>query len=338
MEPKLQDFVRAARQSLATGSDIELGPSQHPKVTTSHWGRVVNWIRNRVFPGRRRAANMRVLHELDSTIRREFPDVSPGRLRERVKRVSHLPLARRILLTASGVRAAATYRKGQSLEGEIGEALRLGHASEVVRVPGKAGIPERDFAPIVEEYNRTMADLHRRFPRLRHVAPPAITQEESRDPLAFALYSRRTRAIRFRNASPEEWTRTMAHGLSIGWMTPKAPGLQGGIAHEYAHHLTDIAAARPWLHELVRVLDANGVAIESAKGLPGNDEFSRSVKGHLAGMGLGGYAGVNPREFVAEAMAWYMSPSYGVPPGSRMPKYLEGWLLDCFPCLATKQP
>ena len=335
MEPKLQDFVRAARRSLATGADIELDRSEHPQATGGRWGRVIGWIRNRIFPNRRRAANLRVLHKLESTLRKEFPEISRGRLRAGARRVSHLPLARRILVTASGVRAAATYREGSTLDEEIREALRLGHASRVFRVSKDAAIPEREFTRIVQEYNRTMSDLHGRFPKLRRVPPPALTQREADDPLAYALYSRGAQTIRFRNASIEEWTETLARGIARGWMTPKAPGLQGGIAHEYGHHLSDVAAARPWFPELVRVLKGNGVPIASTARLPGNGEFSRAVKGHLPAMGLGRYAGVNPREFVAEALAWYMSPTYGQPLESRMPAYLENWLRDCFPCLSA---
>ena len=335
MEPKLQDFVRAARRSVATGADIKLDGSDHPRVTVGRWGRVVDWIRNRMFPNRRQAANMRVLHKLEATIRKEFPEISRGRLRAGVKRVSHLPLSRRILVTAAGVRAAATYRKGNTLDEEMRETVRLGHASKVYRVPEGKAIPEREFTRIVQEYNRTMSDLHARFPGLRRIPPPALTQREAVDPLAYALYSRSARTIRFRNAPDGEWTTAVERGISIGWMTPKAPGLQGCIAHEYGHHLSDVAAVRPWFSGLVRALKENGIPIGSGARLPSNDEFSRAVKGHLARMGLGGYAGANPREFVAEALAWYMSPSYGQPPESRMPAFLETWLRDCFPCLST---
>ena len=335
MEPKLQDFVRAARQSIVTGVDVDLDSSGRPQVDTrvSFWGRVVNWIRDRVYPGRRQARSMRVLQKLEATIRGEYPEVSAKRLRSTLQGASVLAVPERILAITRTVRASSRYRPGQSLDDEINEAKRLGYASDVIRAAGEGAIPDEDFRGIVAGFNETMSDLHRRFPGLRRIAPPALQQREAEDTGAYALYSRSEMSIRFRKASDDEWKRVLERGIDRGWMTRKAPGLAGGIAHEYGHHLSEIETPRPWYPGLVKVLKRNGVAFATPSLEPDSAEFSKAVRGHLAGMGLGRYAGVNPREFQAEVLACYMSPTYGEPSQPRLPGFLETWIEDCFPML-----
>ena len=120
----------------------------------------------------------------------------------------------------------------------------------------------------------------------------------------------------------------------MGWIAPKAPGIAGAISHEYGHHLSFVDAPRPWYPELTAALKRNGVSVASRGKLPSDAEFSKALQGHLARLGVGRYAGVNPREFQAEVLAWYMSPAYGQPGEPRMPEFLEDWVRDCFPFLA----
>ena len=278
---------------------------------------------------------MQVLHKLESTVRREYPEIPAKDLHSVFRRAAVLPVPERILATARGIRAATGYRPGQTLDDEIREAKRLGFASRVVRAQGPGAIADADFKEIVGKFNQTMCDLHRRFPGLRRVPPPALLQREAVDESAYALYSRSEQSIRFRNVSDDEWKVVLARGIAIGWMTRKAPGMAGGIAHEYAHHLSEMKTSRPWYPALVEVLKRNGVVFESTSPEPRNAEFSKAVKKHLAAMGVGRYAGVSPREFQAEILAWYMSPSYGEPSEAKMPDYLENWVRECFPFLST---
>ena len=333
MEPRLQDFVKAARQSVATGVDVRLDKSGQPQVASRRnvWGRLVNWIRGRVFPNRRQAENMRVLHKLDRVIRQEFPDVPAKDRRSVIRRAAVPSLPQRILATARGIRETAGYRPGQSLDEEINETLRLGFASDVVRASGDTALPDDEFRNLVAKFNETMSDLHRRFPRLRYIPPPILSQELATSPTAAAEYEHATRVIRFRRANLQHWDRRISREISKGWIAPKAPGIAGVISHEYGHHLSFVRAPRPWFSELVAALKNNGISVTSRGKLPTDAEFSKAIQGHLAGLGVGRYAGANPREFQAEVLAWYMSPTYGQPGEPRMPVFLEDWVRDSFP-------
>ena len=209
MKPRLQDFVRAARQSVATGVDIRLDRSGHPRVPSraNVWGRLVDWIRNRIFPNRRQAENMRVLHTLDEAVRREFPDVPARDRRSVIRRAAVRSLPQSILAAARGIRETTSYRPGRSLDEEINETLRLGFASEVVRASGDNALSDDDFRNLVTKFNETMSDLHRRFPGLRNIPPPILSQELTIGPDAAGEYQASTRTIRFRNADLQAWDR-----------------------------------------------------------------------------------------------------------------------------------
>ena len=192
-------------------------------------------------------------------------------------------------------------------------------------------MPDDEFRTLVAGFNETMSDLHGRFPRLRHVPPPVLSQELATTPTAAAEYENATRTIHFRKANLPDWDRRISREFAKGWIAPKAPRIAGVISHEYGRHLSNVRAPRPWFPELVTALKNNGVPIGSRGKLPSDAEFSKAIKGHLARLGVGCYAGVNPGEFQAEVLAWYMSPTYGQPGEPRMPVFLEDWVRDSFP-------
>ena len=278
---------------------------------------------------------MRVLRKLEATVRREFPDVSAQRRRSAIRRAADSSLSQGILAAARDIRASANYRPGNSLDEEIDASLRLGYASEVIRARGDTALPDDEFRNLVAKFNETMCDLHHRFPRLRYLPPPVLSQRLASSPGGAAEYRPATKTIQFRKADLRAWDRRIAREISKGWIAPKAPGIAGVICHEYGHHLGNVDSPRPWYSELTAALKRNGVSFGSERGLPGDAAFSKAVKGHLARMGVGRYAGVNPREFQAEVLGWYMSPNYGQPGEPKMPAFLEDWVRGSFPWLAS---
>ena len=233
------------------------------------------------------------------------------------------------------------------------EAVRLGYVKDPFesRPVGRAGLnSDKTFLKIVEGLNEKMRDLHARFPGLRNVEPPTLSQQDpnhdekllsARDPghkpaLIWGQYLDNEAAMMFANPADVDWFQTDAADTHIG--SPNEQGFSGVLVHEYGHHLSNRVVPRStWKPKLEAMLRANGL-LHGPRGahLPhANDhDFAAFVGKQVRELGIGIYAGTDEYEFVAEAIAWRMHPDYGrtedVP---RMPPILENWVHECFPFL-----
>ncbi len=225
---------------------------------------------------------------------------------------------------------------------EIDRALSRGYVSRFefrgeseCRFP----MPDEAFLRLLTTYNRTMEDLHDRFPRLADLEPPKLSQSDlaQEAPALSGTYNVTTQTLKFANLDPAEHHRRRAWALGVSSSAPKASGLVGVIVHEYAHHLASSNAANreKWKGSLAALLRRQGFVGENTaiyRADPGGREFSVEVGKNVREMGLGFYGGTSVDEFVAEALAWRMAPGYGasveVP---RMLRFLEDWVHDCFP-------
>ena len=225
---------------------------------------------------------------------------------------------------------------------EIDRALSRGYVNRFVirgepecRFP----MPAKAFLGLLSTYNRTMEDLHDRFPRLADLNPPNLSQSDSAReiPGSSGFYNETMEILSFANLDPAVHARRRAASQGQSYSTPKAPGLVGVMVHEYAHHLTSPNAPnrQKWEDSLVALLRQQGFIRENTAIYRGDrfgPAFTVEVGKNVRELGLGYYGGASVDEFVAEALAWRMAPGYGasveVP---RMPRFLEDWVHDCFP-------
>lgn len=228
------------------------------------------------------------------------------------------------------------------LDYEMDRALSRGYVNRFVirgepecRFP----MPADAFLGLLSTYNRTIEDLHDRFPRLADLNPPNLSQSDAAQqiPGTSGIYEETTETLTFANLDPAEHAKRRANSVGQSYWTPKAPGLVGVMVHEYAHHLTSPNAPnrQKWEDCLVALLRQQGFIRENTAIYRGDrlgPAFTVEVGKNVRELGLGYYGGTSVDEFVAEALAWRMAPGYGasveVP---RMPRFLEDWVHDCFP-------
>ena len=242
----------------------------------------------------------------------------------------------------------------QALYRKLEEAIRQGYVREVF-VPERVGRPgcnsDDTFLEIVANFSEGMRDLHARFPGLKNVEPPALSQEDpnhdekllaegdpNHDPqLTRGEYVRREAALVFANPADVGWFRI--HDADKHEYSPQEQGFNGALAHEYGHHLSSnrVVPSTIWKPKLEAMLRANGLLVGPRGAHPShaNDHRFAVLAGkQVRELGIGVYAGSDESEFVAEAIAWRMHPDYGgaedVP---RMPPILESWVHECFPFL-----
>ena len=228
------------------------------------------------------------------------------------------------------------------LDYEVDRALSRGYVNRFVirgepecRFP----MPADAFLGLLSTYNRTLEDLHDRFPRLADLKPPNLSQSDSARemPGTSGNYNETTETLSFANLDPAVHASRRARSLGQSYSTPKAPGLIGVIVHEYAHHLTSPNAPnrQKWEESLVAMLRQQGFIRENTAICRGGrigPAFTVEVGKNVREMGLGYFGGTSVDEFVAEALGWRMAPGYGTSVEMpRMPRFLEDWVHDCFP-------
>ena len=224
---------------------------------------------------------------------------------------------------------------------------------------GRVGCPgfnsDAGFLEIVQNFNEGMRDLHARFPGLRNVEPPALSQQDpnhyekllsTRDPdhkpqFVEGYYVPEDAAMMF--ASPTDVRSLRKHKARKHEFSPREEGFKGIVAHEFGHHLSSdrVVPQSTWKPKLEAMLRANS-SLVGPRGAPpphANDQrFAELAGKQVRELGIGAWAGSNEHEFVAEAIAWRMNPDYGrtedVP---RMPPILENWVHECFPFLDNGQ-
>ena len=240
------------------------------------------------------------------------------------------------------------------------ETSRQGYVKQTL-LPGRVERPgfnsDVEFLEIVTKFNLKMSDLHARFPGLRNVEPPSLSQEDPnhdekllctlapiRKPnIVHGRYVTSKATMMFAKSSDMGWPG--AHGIEHdrgspkGAVAPKEQGFNGTLAHEYGHHLSSnrVVPESTWKPKLEAMLRANS-SLVGPRGAPpphANDQrFAELARKQVCELGIGIYAGTDEYEFVAEAIAWRMHPDYGrtedVP---RMPPILENWVHECFPFL-----
>ncbi len=263
-------------------------------------------------------------------------------IRDFIDRANHIratapPIAREV-----SVRTAGTVQIRPQLAQELQTALNHGFVNRFV-LEGDPEIenpmPQASFLKILTVFNATMADLHQRFPALADIRPPNLSQSDysARHPGGAASYASGTETIAFAYVDPAVHAARHFRGRAMRLMSPKAPGLQGVLTHEYSHHIASpgICDNLAWQTKLLDMLQQSGIvctdtSIDAAR--PDGPEFESEVGVQVVRLGLGTYAGRSMDEFAAEALAWRLAPGYGessdIPP---MPSRLEQWVHECFP-------
>ena len=238
-----------------------------------------------------------------------------------------------------------------TLASEMRNAVIDGLASGMV-LPGnrfcRHPVTDGRFQHLVADYNEAMMDLHTRFPGLKRVNQPYLSNSDpaadrtrcsAGEPPSLGTYRRFASILEMRQfTDSSQWIqRRVGDGTQYS-----APGIgfAGVLAHEYGHHLSSeaVVSGAIWAPALKAMLEANLPAAEaagaaSAKAPP--HEAFRARYGRLIGtMGIGHYAGQDALEFAAEAIAWRLHPHYGGrSEAPRMPRYVEDWVHECFPFL-----
>ena len=252
----------------------------------------------------------------------------------------------------------------RALYRRLQEACRQGYARLTFtsgRVERPGFLSDIKFLEIVVNFNNGMRDLHARFPGLRGVEPPSLSQEDPNDDekllsagdpnhkpkIVAGRYMGSEAKIMFANSSDVGWL--SAHRLEDdgytpeGAVSPKEEDFGGTLAHEYGHHLSSdrVVPGSTWKPKLEAMLRANR-SLVGPRGAPpphANDQrFAELAGKQVRELGIGRYAATNEREFVAEAIAWRMHPDYGrTERAPRMPPILENWVHECFPFLDNGQ-
>ena len=199
----------------------------------------------------------------------------------------------------------------------------------------ECGHPPQAFLAVMEAWNTVMDDLQGRFPNLREIRPPNLSQNDLGAESAGLLgrYQLKSSTMQFTNPFCIHWARYSEDRKNDSLTSPKREGFEGIVLHEYAHHLRAevLPDPRRWLTGLAAMLKENGYIDDESK-IDSTPAFAVQVGKKAREMGLGYYAGRNAEEFTAEALAWRLSPGYGaVAETPRMPRYLEDWIHKCFP-------
>lgn len=238
----------------------------------------------------------------------------------------------------SAPQAGGPHRFALKLAHEVHWAVKNGTLNRLVleRDPESSPpMPPQAFLTVMEAFNRVMGHLHRRFPQLRTVGPPNLSQNDlgARTALSLGTYNRESSTMEFTNPFSIHWARHARDVKTDSQMSPKLKGFEGIVLHEYAHHLcSEKHSNRPRrLSRLAAMLKENGFIDDESK-IDGTPAFAAHIGKQAREMGLGYHAGKNAEEFAAEALAWRLSPGYGssvdVP---AMPGFLENWVHECFP-------
>ena len=250
--------------------------------------------------------------------------------------------------TASPIRQECLAIK-RELESEILRAVGSGYAAGIVDVDDPActhPVSDKGFRDIVAGFNRAMADIRTRFPRMRRFEPPRLSRQDPftgpGNPLD-ARYQPQLRSLCFREfADFAEWEHSGA-GLHARQLAP-ANGFAGVVAKQLGHHLSCPAVVHPrvWAPPLRAVLNANLHLANEGEGTIWKLHSERPLPhwvSKLARMapndtGVGKALG----EFAAGSIAWRLHPDYGrTPEVPRMPDYLADWLHESFPFLDAGQ-
>ena len=225
----------------------------------------------------------------------------------------------------------------------IKATVRHGYAKRVIAEghPDCANpVSERTFLEILRGYYEGMGDLHARFPALRTIEPPSLSQEDptSKGVECKAKYQYEPGAMLFASDALDDSPVESANPFQ--YKAPREPGIKGVLAHEYGHHLSSerVVPRSIWQPKLEAMLTARGL-LAAPRGLHSNDaRFAVLVGKQARELGIGAYAGVKLTEFAAEAIRWRMHPEYGqTEDAPRMPSDLEDWVHDCFPFLDNGQ-
>ena len=290
----------------------------------------------------------------------------PGSRVEGLPTTEHATRAPSPQATAAGTTDTPAQRRGlqglsghqlvlrQELYRKLFEARRQGYVREVF-VPDRVGYAaihsDNAFLEIVKYFTEGMRDLHARFPGLKNVEPPALSQQDPnhdanllaeggpnhKPELILAKYEENQATMMFANPADVDFFRTPdadEHDYS-----PTDQGFDGSLAHEYGHHLSSDRVVSPsiWKPKLEAMLRANGLLVGPRGAHPShaNDHRFAVLAGkQVRELGIGEYAGSDEYEFVAEAIGWRMHPGYGrAEDAPRMPPILENWVHECFPFL-----
>lgn len=371
--------IEAFRSAAAAASDnAQLALSDNGTRITTRTGRVARWIGNI-----RRSANTRAntlfiqsLHSRfgatvadrlagSNNLVRQAENGRPLRARQvrevlgQAQQASAAAPGRPEWAAVQPARAPVPVRHSPELAQAMRQSLDKGYVNRFM-LRGDADcpnpMPDRMFLSNVRTFNTVMDNLQFRFPKLRTIAPPNLSQEWCSDAGIdrWGAYDVETSALQFANQHSTIWPIAFAREIALTTHAPRMSRFSDIVIHEFAHHLSlgKHSDQRHWLSRLAIMLQENGfIADESAVNISDSTdpEFALQVGPKVLIMGFGTYAATDAREFAAEALGWRMTDGYG---GSRkiprMPLYLENWVHECFPftrdgpipdpCVAFEQP
>ena len=339
----LQHSVSVAHQALEKGGSVKVGRKGNLEVTGgTFFGRVVRYLKIRLFPDKVRQQNHAVIAALNKTISKEFGtdrQLNIGTVISSAE--SKQRFLKSIINSVSDIRAGSEYTPAQSTEGEVRNTFKFGFAGNIRAQKSRQGQSRSSRGETVTAreqlfwYNRTMGDLHNRFPKLRNT--PAIKTFKldmpSRDKEVFASYERRNRSMELASFPLKKASKLALRNSQSGYLTPKQD-FSGLIHHEYAHHLSLLVVPEKlWIPKLVEALKAGGMSHTRIKNVGGKPAFNKETAEKIVKT-VGKYAATDAHEFAAEIISWYMNPEYGKSVAT-MPDYLENWVKECFPMLDT---
>lgn len=361
---KLQSSIAAAHEALQKNAALKVDASGDLKVTgETFFGRSVRYLKTLLIPGEARKQNLAVIAAFNQRIGQTFGEnhqLNVDKALENAK--SHKHLLQSVINHVSDLRAGNGYAPAPNARGEVNNTLKFGFAGKVIvqransaqssakscgeKPPGEKPCGEKPSGETeitknsnqqLYWYNRTMADLHGRFPKLRNVPPVEVLQLDVRKNMSdktLAEYNYAEKAMRISRHSTRQMDKVAHSGK--GFLTPKQDA-SGFIHHEYGHHLSmRVVPERVWAPKLVDALRKNGMPRARIEGNWGEiRQFDKDTAGKIA-ESIGKYSATSVLEFAAEALSWYMNPEYGesVEP---MPEHLENWVKDCFPMLRRDQ-
>ena len=164
----LQHSVSVAHQALEKGGSVKVGRKGNLEVTGgTFFGRVVRYLKIRLFPDKVRQQNHAVIAALNKTISKEFGtdhQLNIGTVISSAE--SKQRFLKSIINSVSDIRAGSEYTPAQSTEGEVRNTFKFGFAGNIRAQKSRQGQSRSSRGETVTAreqlfwYNRTMGDLH----------------------------------------------------------------------------------------------------------------------------------------------------------------------------------